>query len=170
MANRNYSAFTGNESVEPVAHRIARPLLFLGAAILLVAGSLVFRAQITTASAPGKGYVDGLSLEDGAGEGIRKVVISGWAGSLRPGLGLASVTVYLGAEEIYAGVADSRERPDIVKVTGRPEWLNTGWRVAAPLPENLAKGRYPVRVRAQLEDGEEFDLLNETFAQDIEIP
>ena len=166
MAHQKYSAFIGKAGVELPARR----LIFLAGAILLIAGAVVFRAQITGAEVPGEGYVDGLSLEDGAGDGTRKAVISGWAGSLRPGVGLTSVSVYFGAEEVYAGLTETWERPDVVKAMSRPEWLNSGWRVAVPIPENLEKGRYPVRVRAQLEDGEEFDLMNVKSAQEIEIP
>lgn len=158
--------------------------MFLAATTMMGAGAVAFGARITTAGSLGKGYVDGLRLEGGAKEGeragteartgartgARLAVVSGWAGSLRPGLGLISVSVYLGAREIYAGLADSLERPDVATGMNRPEWLNSGWRVAVPIPETMEKGRYPVRVRAQLEDGEEFDLMNTTSAREIEIP
>jgi hypothetical protein len=165
MANRTYSAFTREEGVEIFAQPGLRRLAIVAGALLLIMGGWAVRTQLM-AGVPGEGVVDALSVDKGS----RKLIVSGWAGVFRPGLELAWVAVYVGDEELYASQPEAWERPDVVKAMKRPDWLNSGWRLSAVLPENLEKGRYPVKARALLENGEEFDLSVAESAREVEVP
>jgi hypothetical protein len=167
MVQQDFPTFSEEASGKFLAAmRKQLAMIFSGGLILLVVCGSAFRTFTLLWEAPGKGSVDMVVIESEA----KRVTISGWVGAFYPGVALTSISVYLGDEEIYSGAADQWDRPDAVSSGARPEQLNSGWRIAAAIPETMHKGRYPLKVRAQLEDGEEFELTNGLAAKDIEIP
>jgi hypothetical protein len=141
----------------------------LAALVCVVALGLcaaVLRTAWTQLPVAATGWVDGIVIDQTA----RKATISGWVGSVQPGVRLMSVSVSVAEEEIYDGAVEAWERPDVVDQLNKPEWLNSGWRIIAWLPDSLKTGRYPIKVRAQLEDGRELELANVETFKEINIP
>lgn len=172
MADRDIFAFTAGERADgvcppdrtPARKRAAAAALALGGVMI---GALAFRANdILLPTPPGDGWVDAVAIDPVS----RRFEIRGWAASSRPDVGLAAVTIFAGDEEIYDGPVEPSERPDVALVMKRPEWLRSGWRATAWLPDSLPAGRHPLRVMAQFDDGDEFPLAISQAAREILAP
>lgn len=163
MARKEFSSFREAESAYLYATvRRQLALYFTGALALLVACSATFVAVKLLLTTSGKGLIDMAVVEPET----RKVVIGGWVRAFREDVAVISLSIYLKDQEIYSGATDADDHSG----ASRPEWLNSRWRIVTPIPKTLRKGHYPLRVRAQLENGEEFELSNVQSTKEIEIP
>ncbi|WP_454824710.1 DUF7657 domain-containing protein [Paraburkholderia xenovorans] len=76
-------------------------------------------------------YLDRISLS-ADGESIN---LSGWAASGNLSNDKTTLIVTSGAKRLYTGkVRGALPRPDVVQVTGRRAWLNSGWELTIPMP------------------------------------
>ncbi|MDD2759410.1 MAG: hypothetical protein PHH11_03835 [Methylomonas sp.] len=99
-----------------------------------------------------QGYVDSLLIES------NRLIAEGWASSSIPNNHVVSISIWLGEQLIYQGRYEKFERPDVVAATGRSDWLLSGWRINAPLPDNSNMDKALVRVRAIMDNGSQVEL------------
>lgn len=121
------------------------------AAVALFTVLVSFSSSSAALPSPGEaavqGYVDSVAVEGGV------LTAQGWAGSADPSNKIVSVSIWFADTLVYDGRLEQFERPDVANTTGRSDWLMSGWRVKAALPD-WAKGRdYPIRVQATLDKG-----------------
>jgi uncharacterized membrane protein len=72
---------------------------------------------------------------------------------------VASLAIWFANTQVYEGDFERSERSDVVKATGRNDWLKSGWLIDAPLPSDLESGEYPVKVLAKLDTGQTAELV-----------
>lgn len=113
----------------------------------MVGSSLAFAKHDQVLQAEIQGYVDSFDIEND------KVVVQGWVGITDSVHEVVSFSVWLGAIQIYEGMGERLERPDVVSATGHFDWLQSGWRVSAALPGNLKNGEYSLKVLVMLDNG-----------------
>jgi hypothetical protein len=94
-----------------------------------------------------QGNVDSLVVEG------NKIILQGWAGSVEPEKKIVSIAIWLADTLVYDGGFEQLQRKDVVKAKERNEWLKSGWRVSAVLPENHKSGKFSVRVQVRLDSG-----------------
>jgi len=97
---------------------------------------------------PDRAFVDRVVVDVGA----RTVALTGWAVSRAETVGSPRVDVFVGEREIYSGYPQRQARPDVVKDTGRPEWLNSGWTMTVPLTAVATPGRQSLLVKVQFDE------------------
>ncbi len=86
------------------------------------------------------GFVDTVSTVG------NKVTATGWAGGASPGDRLAGIDIYIGDDAGPNLKFNASPRPDVVEVTGRKDWGDSGWEVEGRLAARLKPGVYAVRV------------------------
>jgi hypothetical protein len=111
----------------------------------------------------GEGTVDVIKQED------NKIVAQGWVGADKPTQQVASISVWLADKKIYDSQFERYERPDVVKVTNRSDWLRAGWRLRFSLPNDIKTGDYSVKVIAKLDTGKEIALSTNDASKAITI-
>ena len=119
--------------------------------LALFFSGLLFAAQ----SVPGTGAVDRVSY-DPVG---RELAVAGWAASTRPEVFVTGLRVDVGTQAIYeSGRWQVQGREDVARAMQRPNWLHSGYRIVARIPESMTCASCVVRVRARLGDGQVFEL------------
>lgn len=98
-----------------------------------------------------------------------ELFVSGWAGSIRPNVFVTGVRIDIGDATIYRGRMLPVERADVVKSTGRNDWLPSGFQVQAGLPTFIPSGAQKITVSIRLSDGVEFVLPATETTQSILI-
>lgn len=105
--------------------------------------------------ATGAGAVDALSYDPAR----RELVVSGWAASTRPQVFVTGLRVELGGHAVYqSGRWEHQQRDDVARVTQRPDWQHSGYRIVAHIPTTMACQACSVRVQARLGDGKVVEL------------
>jgi hypothetical protein len=127
---------------------------WLYVAFLLMLGSIPAFAEPNQLPQPEiQGYVDLFTVKGD------KIAAQGWVGAADPSHKVVSLSVWLADTLICEGRFERFERPDVIKATGRGDWLRSGWRVSAELPSNLKGGEYSVKVLAKLDNGHTDKLM-----------
>ena len=128
--------------------------VFSVALFLFLAGTNSAYSEPSKTSEPVlQGSVDSLVV------GGDKLIAQGWAGAGKPNNKVVSISIWLADTLVYEGEFERFERPDVVNAIGRNDWLQSGWRISAALPSNLEAGVYPVRVLAELDNGQVDKLI-----------
>ena len=123
-------------------------------------------AQAATTSMAGRGHLEQASVAAQA----RELTLTGWAAPEQPNVFVTNLIVRIGAQEIYRGRMHRLERPDVVRNTGRLDWLASGFRATIALPADLPGGLQPLAVGMRLGDGREFPLVAVPAAEQVQVP
>ncbi len=94
-----------------------------------------------------QGVTDLISVEG------NQIIAQGWAGPDKATQQVSSISVWLADNKVYDGGFERYERPDVVNVTQRNDWLRSGWRLKFSIPDDIKAGNYPVRILAKLDTG-----------------
>lgn len=144
-----------------ILFRISRHLIF---SILLFLSTIGYTVTEAFSSEQiGTGTVDVIKQEN------NKIVAQGWVGADKPTQQVASISVWLADTKIYDSQFERYERPDVVKVTNRSDWLRAGWRVRFSLPNDIKTGDYTVKIIAKLDTGKEIVLSTNDSSRAIAI-
>ncbi len=134
-------------------------------ALLLFLLALAAPARTLAADA-GRGFLEQASVAAAP----RELTLTGWAAPERPGLFVTNLIVRIGEREIYRGRMHRLERPDVVRSTGRLDWLASGFRATIALPADLPAGPQPLTASMRLGDGVEFALIAAPAAGQVLVP
>lgn len=99
----------------------------------------------------------------------RELTISGWAASEKANVFTTNFIAKLGNTEIYRGRIERTQRPDVVQKNGRPDWLQSGFRVGIIVPK-LTHGSQELFAKMRLGNGEEFSLQSLEKVKVISLP
>lgn len=116
--------------------------------------------------APGMGYVETVNLD----RNTREITVIGWAGPNNTSVFTTNLIVHIAGHEVYRGRMERFERPDVVKHTGRTDWLSSGFRIRIALPDRISPGSHSLTARMRLGDGTEFELGIASTAQLVSVP
>lgn len=111
----------------------------------------------------GEGTIDVIKQEN------NKIFAEGWVGAGKPSQQVTSLSVWLADKKIYDGQFERYERPDVVNVKNRSDWLRSGWRLRFSVPDEIKTGDYPVKVIATLDTGKEITLITNQTTHTIAI-
>ncbi len=108
------------------------------------------------AASAGQGVLEWAHLEADAGV----LVLRGWVAPEQSNTFVVQARVLLGEHQVYQGRLGigGGLRHDVVAVTGRPQWLNSGFELQLRVPAHLHAGSYPVAVQVRTSDGREIVL------------
>jgi hypothetical protein len=117
----------------------------------------------TQPNVPGapQGYLDAVHGEAKTGESI---TVIGWAADVEDGAPAKRVDVLLD-NNVVAQATLGKERGDVAKVTGRPDWQRAGWEAAVSLA-NVSPGLHKIMAVAYDSTGTKGALNG---ARDIEV-
>jgi hypothetical protein len=118
---------------------ISAVVLFL----FLVGANSAYSQQNSPSEAVLRGYVDSVVVNG------NRVIAQGWVGVTDSSHKVVSLSIWFANTQVYEGRFERIERPDVVKETGRNDWLKSGWRIDASSPSDLKSGEYPVKVLAK---------------------
>ena len=82
-------------------------------------------------------------------------VAEGWIRSTRANSKVISISIFFGNDLVYKGPFERQGRPDVIKATGRSDWMKAGWRIDSDLPSAINSRSYPVRAVVKLDNGHE---------------
>jgi hypothetical protein len=127
--------------------------------ILTVFCGLLFsgfaRSQVVAAEPlAGSGFVETINVDPVN----RTLTLSGWVAPQATNVFVTNLSIHHEGEEIYRGRFERSERADVVKATGREDWLWSGFRIAVDVPRNRGQGQSPLKVFGRLGSGETFEL------------
>lgn len=130
--------------------RVRRAFVIFSAVLFLfsLGANSAYSEPIITSEPVLQGYLDSFVVD---GE---KFNAQGWVGVTKPGSKATSISIWLADTLVYDGHFERFERSDVVKATGRGDWLVSGWRINSKLPEGLKNGEYPVKVLVTLDNGQ----------------
>ena len=128
-----------------------RVLVLLGGVFFL---SLSGAQSDAVAIAAGQGYVEAITVDSGK----RTLKISGWVAPAKANVFVTNLLIDVAGQEIYRGRFERSERPDVVKATGRNDWLWSGFQVVVTIPSNVANGQSAFKLLARLGDGQTFQV------------
>ena len=117
-------------------------------------------------SEAGVGHLGGVHYA----EAENTLTASGWVASGQPNVFITNIIVEIDGRQAYRGRMQLAERPDVVQVTGRQDWLLSGFRVSFPRPDSLQGGTHAVHARARLSNGSEFTLAATPEAASLTLP
>lgn len=109
------------------------------------------------------GYLDAISVTED------EFSAQGWVAANRPAQKVVALVIQLGDTTIYQGSYEKFERADVVLVTGRRDWVNSGWHVKSAISSNLRAGKYGVSAKAVMDSGDVIELTVNKQASKIEI-
>jgi len=118
----------------------------------IITSSSVFAEQRELNQTKIQGHVDSVMVRDD------KIIVQGWVGSKDSKNKIESLSIWLADVKVYEGKFKQFDRPDVVRATGRKDWLKSGWNISFKLQDNLANGPYQVRVLAALDNGVSSEL------------
>ena len=72
--------------------------------------------------------------------------------------------------QIYQGRLQRSERNDVAAITGRQDWLASGFQVGIQLPDSIEGGVHSVHARARFSNGDEIALPAASSANTITLP
>jgi hypothetical protein len=120
---------------------------------ILFSGSASSRtAPIETAA--GSGFVETAQVDPDN----RTLTLSGWVAPQATNVFVTNLSIHHGGEEIYRGRFERSERADVVRATGREDWLWSGFKIAVNVSSIRGNHQSPLRVFARLGSGEIFEL------------
>ena len=102
----------------------------------------------------GQGYVEAITVDSEK----RTLKVSGWVAPQNANVFVTNILIDVAGQEIYRGRFERSERPDVVKATGRKEWLWSGFQVVVAVPGSVANGSSAVKLMARLGDGQTFEV------------
>ncbi len=82
----------------------------------------------------------------------------GWAGAGNSANPVAEIRLLVDGVQIYSGSFEIQQRPDVAKAKDRPDWLESGWSINAPLSTPLPDSPRKITATATLQNGDRFDL------------
>lgn len=147
--------------INQILLKTSRHLFF--SALLFLTFFSVAMTEAYSSEQIGEGTVDIIKQEDS------KIVAQGWVGADKPTQQVASISVWLADKKIYDSQFERYERPDVVKVTNRSDWLRSGWRLKFSLPTDLKTGDYSVKIIAKLDTGKEIILSTNDTSRAVTI-
>ena len=137
---------------------------WLGLLLFLALGTLPASAKSDQLVQPkNQGNVDSFVVDG------NQFIAQGWAGSSKPNDKVVSLSIWLADTLVYEGGFEQFDRPDVAEATGRNDWLKSGWRVSAALPDNIKAGKYSLKVLARLDSGMEANLSIQSEAVSVNI-
>ena len=143
----------------PPGSRLLRLIWAFKQVFFLLAGIFFLtlsNAQPTSpAASAGQGYVEAITVDSEK----RTLKVSGWVAPQNANVFVTNLLIDIAGQEIYRGRFERSERPDVVKATGRKEWLWSGFQVVVSIPGSVANGLSPVKLMARLGDGQTFEVL-----------
>ncbi len=124
-------------------------------------------AQIATVNPlAGSGFVETANLDPVSGT----LTLSGWVAPQAANVFVTNLSIYQEGEEIYRGRFERSERADVVKATGREDWLWSGFRIAVDAPRHREQSQSPLKVFGRLGSGETFELSVPTALGKTALP
>ena len=120
-------------------------IIYLGLLVIIVNCNNVYGNEDSQDSIVFRGSVDSLVIN---GE---KLFVEGWVGVANQNIKVTSISIWLADTLIYNGPFERQQRPDVVRATGRGDWLNSGWRIDSKLPSTLDDGLYSVKALIALD-------------------
>ncbi len=136
-----------------------RTLLVMSVLLLVTLHSFAAIAS----SAVAAGSLDSITIIDD------EITARGWAAPISSNQKIAALVIKLNNVIAYSGKYGTFERPDVVQVMHRNDWINSGWKVNAHVSLSLASGKYKVTAQAIMDDGQLVELPIDTHASIIEI-
>lgn len=88
----------------------------------------------------------------------RTLTLAGWVAPKASNVFVTNLSIHLNGEEIYRGRFERFERADVVKATGREDWLLSGFRIEVDISGKRELPQSPLKVFARLGSGERFEL------------
>ena len=128
-----------------------RILVLLGGVFFL---SLSGAQSDAVAIAAGQGYVEAITVDSEK----RTLKVSGWVAPQNANVFVTNILIKVAGSEIYRGRFERSERPDVVKATGRNDWLWSGFQVVVTIPSNVANGPSDFKLQARLGSGQIFEV------------
>ena len=104
------------------------------------------------------GSVDELRITSGIIGGKLNIKARGWAASNLLNDTLVSVDIFLNQKLVLSGAVQPYERPDVVSVMGRSDWLNTGWHLDGISREKINGNKWAPTAVAHFASGEKIDI------------
>ena len=117
----------------------------------VVCGFAVHIQDVVAKKFQSMGVVDSFAITSMSGDLEFSAI--GWVGAGKTKSAAISLVVELGSNVIYEGEFERFERPDVVTVTGRKDWIRSGWRITASIPRSIKNGEYDLHVRTKFNDG-----------------
>ncbi len=117
--------------------------------------------QATTNAAVPSGYIDDVQGEAKTGGSL---LVSGWAADVTEGAPVKRLDVLID-NNVVAQATLGKERADVVKVSGRPDWRRSGWEATVSLA-NVAPGPHKITADSYNSKGAKSALSG---ARNIEV-
>lgn len=130
--------------------------------ILLVLAFYVNAAHSET----GRGYLDSAIYS----QDNHTLTVAGWAASEKQNVFITNIIVNLDGVKIYQGRMLRSERADVAEITGRQDWLASGFQVGIQLPDGIEGGIHSVDAKARFSNGEEIALPATSSENTITVP
>jgi hypothetical protein len=111
----------------------------------------------------GRGHIDLITFEN------NRITAQGWAAAEQASRQITSIAILLNGKEVYAGVFERPQRPDVAEIFNRPQWLTSGWRLSFDIPDDIKTGEYAVTSIARTATGESITLASSPTTQKIYI-
>lgn len=105
-------------------------------------------------NATGQGYVDSITFDG------KRVSASGWAASDSSNAPITTIRIFLAGNTVYDGGFESTPRPDVASSKQRPDWQNSGWKIAFELPDDIKAGDYAVTASVHTADAGSITLTS----------
>lgn len=116
---------------------------------------LLWPFWLAHAQGAGLGYVEQVRVDP-----VRHVLsVSGSAAPARPSVFTTQLILRLDGREIYRGRFDRVDRPDVVRVTGRADWMQSGFSQTVSLPRQAPVESARLQALMRLGSGEEVELV-----------
>lgn len=126
-------------------------LFFSRFRLVCLAFLLYLTSMGSWAALAGQGVLEWAHLESDTGV----LVLRGWVAPEQSNTFVVQARVLLGEHQVYQGRLGigGGLRHDVVAVTERPQWLNSGFELQLRVPAHLHAGSYPVAVQVRTSDG-----------------
>jgi hypothetical protein len=109
------------------------------------------------------GFVDAISYDNG------RLVAQGWVGAAKATQQIVAIVVTIDGRNFYQGGFERIQRPDVVKATGRQDWLRSGWKITTKIDDELTVGPHHVLIQAVPDSGARINLINSPQADAFKV-
>ena len=112
---------------------------------------LALYANAAHSSEAGRGYLDSAIYS----RSNHALTVYGWVASEKQNIFVTNIMVDVDGAQIYQGRLQRSERDDVAAITGRQDWLASGFEVGIQLPDSIEGGVHSVHARARFSNGDE---------------
>ena len=127
---------------------------------------LALYANAAHSSEAGRGYLDSAIYS----RSNHALTVYGWVASEKQNIFVTNIMVDVDGAQIYQGRLQRSERDDVAAITGRQDWLASGFEVGIQLPDSIEGGVHSVHARARFSNGDEIALPAASSANTITLP